>query len=345
MAWLKPQLLKVIEWEDTAHDVMVYRFPMNDRYAIMKGSQLIVREAQCAIFLFEGVIADVFAPGRYKLDTNNTPILTKLANWKYAFENPKQVEVYFIVTKQFKDLKWGTTNPVMMRDPDFGLIRLRGYGVYSFRMDDPCVFMRELFSTNKLYTVNDIEDYLKKIILSRLVDTIAESKIAALDLAAKYSELSEATKTFVQDDFKKIGLKLENLIIENLSLPKEVEEMMDKRTSVGVMSDALGAYSTMETLGAMRDAARNPGGMAGMGVGLGAGMTLGGMAAGAMGAAVSGASGAGKCANCGATLKAGAKFCSECGKPVATEGTKFCPHCGSSMPSGGSFCPNCGKRV
>lgn len=373
MAFFKKQLLKVIEWQDSTKNTMVYRFPMSDRYAIMKGSQLIVREGQVAIFMLEGIAGDVFWPGRYKLESNSLPILTKLKNWKYAFENPYQGEVYFLNTKQFTNQKWGTTNPIMMRDKDFGVIRLRGFGVYSFRVSDPTSFMRELFGTNKLYTVEDIENYLKKIIISRLSDTLAESKIAALDLATKYDELGAAARQFLQDDFAKLGLELSALYIENLSLPPEVEKTLDTKTSMGVLGD-MGQFTQYQAAHAIRDAASNPsGGFAGAGVGLGAGAALGGVFMNSMNNAQQGtqnASGGAKCSSCGATMKAGAKFCPECGAKqgktcpkcgasITRPNAKFCPecgttlvedgkrpckHCGAMMPVDGKFCPECGKK-
>ncbi|MDR3216899.1 MAG: SPFH domain-containing protein [Clostridiaceae bacterium] len=373
MGFIKKQLLKVIEWKDPTNDVMVYRFPTDDRYAVMNGSQLIVRESQCAIFVLEGTAGDVFAPGRYKLESSSLPLLTVIKNWKYAFENPYQGEVYFINTKQFTDRKWGTTNPIMMRDKDFGVIRLRGFGTYSFAVDNPQVFMRELFGTNKLYTVRDIEEYLKKIIVSRLSDVIAESKVAALDLAAKYDEFGKAARIFLQEDLNKIGLQLSALYVENLSLPPEVEKSLDTRTTLGVLGDSMDKFTQYQAASALREAANNPsGGLAGAGVGLGAGFAMGGMMMEAMrgaGAPKAEAPAAAKCVKCGAAIKEGAKFCPECGakqeaaacpacgKPVkagakfcpecgtAISGKKKCPHCGAMMPEYGKFCPDCGKSV
>ncbi|HRU83834.1 MAG TPA: SPFH domain-containing protein [Eubacteriales bacterium] len=338
---LKNQLLKVIEWKDPTDNVMVYRYTVADRYAIMKGSQLIVNESQATVFVFEGVVADVFGPGKYKLDTNNLPILTKLANWKYAFENPYKGDVYFVNTKQFTNLKWGTTNPIMMRDRDFGVIRLRGYGVYSIRVGDPVVFMRELFGTNKLYTVNQIEEYIKKILVSRISDVIAESKVAALDLAAKYDEISAAVQTFLTSDFDKLGLKLISFYIENLSLPAEVEKTMDERTSLGVLSDSMDNYARFQAAQAMRDAAKNPGGMAGAGMGLGAGITLGGVMTEAM-AKQSAKAAAESCGKCGASVKAGAKFCPDCGAKL---GSAVCGKCGAAVKASAKFCPDCGAPI
>ena len=181
--FIKRQLLKVIEWTDETQNTILYRFDVPDRYAIMRGSQLTVRESQVCIFVVEGKIADVFTPGRYKLDTENLPVLTALYSWKYAFETPYTGEVYFVNTKQFTNQKWGTSNPIMMRDKDFGVIRLRGYGIYSYKVEDAVKLMRELSGTNQQFLTENIADQLRKMILSTVTDVIAESGIAALDLA------------------------------------------------------------------------------------------------------------------------------------------------------------------
>ena len=173
--FIKRQLLKVIEWKDESQNTILYRFDVPDRYAIMRGSQLTVRESQVCIFVVEGKIADVFTPGRYKLDTENLPVLTALYSWKYAFETPYTGDVYFVNTKQFINQKWGTSNPIMMRDKDFGMIRLRGYGIYSYKVEDAVKLMRELSGTNQQFKTENIADQLRKMILSTVTDVIAES--------------------------------------------------------------------------------------------------------------------------------------------------------------------------
>lgn len=219
--FIKRQLLKVIEWTDETQNTILYRFDVPDRYAIMRGSQLTVRESQVCIFVVEGKIADVFTPGRYKLDTENLPVLTALYSWKYAFETPYTGEVYFVNTKQFTNQKWGTSNPIMMRDKDFGVIRLRGYGIYSYKVEDAVKLMRELSGTNQQFLTENIADQLRKMILSTVTDVIAESGIAALDLATQYDELSGSTKDRLADKFTEYGFKLIDFYIENLSLPEE----------------------------------------------------------------------------------------------------------------------------
>ena len=187
---LKGQLIDVIEWTDSSADTMVHKYDMNGK-EIMMGAQLTVRESQVAIFVNEGQLADVFQPGRYELSTSNMPIMTALKAWKFGFNSPFKSDVYFINTKQFLDQKWGTSNPVMMRDAEFGMIRLRAFGVYSFRVKDPTTFLKEVFGTAALFTTEGVEGHVKRTLVSGLSDAIAESKIPALDLAANYEELGQ----------------------------------------------------------------------------------------------------------------------------------------------------------
>ena len=207
--------------------------------------------SQVAVFVNEGQIADVFKPGRYELSTQNLPVLTALKSWKYGFNSPFKSEVYFVNTKQFLDLKWGTSNPVMMRDRDFGMIRLRAFGIYSFRVVDPVAFLKEVFGTSAYFTVEGVEGQVKRTIVSSLSDTLAQSGIPALDLAANYGELSRLMLEKLSSAFLNIGLKIESFVIENISLPEEVEQAMDRRTSMGVVGD-LDNYTRFQTAEAIR---------------------------------------------------------------------------------------------
>ena len=222
------QFIEVIEWLDDSGNTLVYRFPVRDQ-EIKNGAQLIVRESQAAVFVHEGQIADQFPPGRYTIDGGNTPILSKLGAWKYGFNSPFKSEVYFVSTKQFQDLKWGTPNPVMMRDPDFGMVRLRAFGIYSIRVTDPQAFIKEIAGTNSRFVTEDVEGQLKRTLVSSFTDALGESKIAALDLASNYDELGTFMRGKMNDDFKGWGLELTKFVIENISLPPEVEAAMDKR--------------------------------------------------------------------------------------------------------------------
>jgi membrane protease subunit (stomatin/prohibitin family) len=344
---IKGQLIDVIEWIDDSRDVMVHRYDMNGK-DIMMGAQLTVRESQVAIFMNEGQIADVYNPGRHELTTANMPIMTALKSWKFGFNSPFKADVFFLNTRQFLDLKWGTANPVMMRDSDFGVIRLRAYGIYSFRVKDPVLFLKEVFGTNSLFTVSDVEGQLKRVIVSSLSDAIAESKIPAFDLAANYDELGSLALKALQPTAQAMGLELTSFIVENISLPEEVEKTIDKRTSMGVLGD-MGRYTQYQAAEAMREAANNPGGgsMAGMGVGMGAGAMMGQMFTQSMHQAsqpvsqqqVQPANAA--CVRCGAAIAPNTKFCPECG---ASQVPPKCVSCGAMLPPGTKFCPECGAK-
>ena len=346
----KKQLLKVIEWEDKSKDTIVYRYPLTDRDEIMNSSTLVVRPGQVAIFVPKGEMADIFAPGTYKLATENIPIITKLLALPTAGESPIKAEIYYVSTKQFASNKWGTQNPIMMRDKDFGNIRLRGFGIYSFKVDDAKLFMKEIFGTNQLYTVNDVTEYLKPLIIEGITDAIAESKVSALDLAANYKEFGQSVVECAQPQFEKIGLKITNCVIENLSLPEEVEKALDERTKLGVLEDKMGTYTQMKAANAMGDAAKNPSGgnLAGLGIGLGAGGAIGNMFANNL--ATSNMPKVEnvekkkykKCVACGTEIELGAKFCPECG---VKQEAKFCSECGQKLDANAKFCPNCGKKV
>ncbi len=276
MDWGKAQFLDILEWLDDSTDTLAWRFPMRGQ-EIQNGGQLVVRESQEAVFVNEGQMADVFKPGTHRLTTQNLPILATLKGWKYGFESPFKSDVYFISTKLYNDLKWGTSNPIMMRDADFGMLRIRAFGIYSLKVVDSATFLRQLVGTNGVYTVPDISEQLRKTIMSRFTDILGEAKIPALDLAAKYDEISDLVRQKLQEEFKTMGLELSKFFVENISLPEEVEAMMDKRTSVGMMAPVMGAYTQMQVADAIPLAAQNPGGVAGMGMGVGLGFGMGNM--------------------------------------------------------------------
>lgn len=268
------QFIEIIEWLDDSRDTLVYRFPVYNQ-EIKMGAQLTVRENQVAIFVNEGQAADVFQPGRYELSTQNLPILTTLRGWKYGFQSPFKAEVYFFNTRLFTDLKWGTSNPVMMRDAEFGMIRMRAFGTYATKITDPKMFFSTIVGTQGLTTTDDILGQLRSNIVSHFSDIVAESKIAALDLASSYRELSELAQKELAPSFSSFGLELSRFNIDNVSLPEEVEAAIDQRTKLGVLGDKMGQYTQMQTADSIKIAAANPGGLAGAGVGLGAGVAMG----------------------------------------------------------------------
>ena len=354
MGFIKRQLLKVIKWDDPSTDVIVYRYPMQDRDEIMNGCQLIVSESQTAMLVSGGQIADVYGPGTHKLTTSNMPIITKLSSWKYGFDSPFKAVVYYVNTKQFINLKWGTASRVPMRDADFGMLRVGGRGTYSFKVKDAPIFMREIFGTIQKYTTNELKEYFKSIIVTGFSNSLGLANIPALDLPGKYRELAETMKESLIPDFEKIGIEVISLYVENISLPEEVENAMDQRTSVGVMGDKMAAFTQYQTAQAIRDAANNEGGgMASAGVGMGAGVIMGQAMVQGLNNNIQSSQPqtvpsentvvAGACGNCGKSLIAGAKFCSHCGTAVPQQ--QFCSHCGAKALTGAKFCSNCGKQL
>ncbi|MBT8131953.1 MAG: SPFH domain-containing protein [Gammaproteobacteria bacterium] len=267
------EFVDVIEWTDTSNDTMVYRF---ERYGneIKYGAMLTVRESQLAILVNEGQIADVYKPGLYKLDTNNMPIMTTIQSWPHGFNSPFKAEVYFFNMRQFTDLKWGTKNPVMLRDKEFGPVRLRSFGTYVAAIDDPVTFLKEVVGTDGRFTTDEITAQLRNHIVSWFATALGESGIPILDLAANYDDLSEYVTNRIAPAFESYGLKLRKLLVENISLPSEVEQALDKRTSMGMIGN-LRDYATFQAAEAMEAAAKNPsdgGAAAGMGMGMGFGM-------------------------------------------------------------------------
>ncbi|MGI9304879.1 MAG: SPFH domain-containing protein [Gammaproteobacteria bacterium] len=269
---LTGEFIDVIEWTDSSSDTMVYRF---ERYGneIKYGAKLTVREGQAAVFVNEGVIADVFEPGMYELETNNLPILSTLQGWVHNFESPFKAEVYFFSTRQFVDLKWGTRNPIMLRDPEFGPVRLRAYGTYVIRIEDPVKFLRQIVGTDGFFTTDEVTDQLRNLAVSRFATILGESQIPLLDLAANYDDLSKFITAWIGPEFMEYGLQLTKLLVENVSLPDAVEEALDRRTSMGIVGN-LRDYAAFQAAEAMRAAAENPGGDASAGVGMGMGFAM-----------------------------------------------------------------------
>lgn len=269
---IKGEFIDIIEWTDPTNDTLIYRFP---RYQneIKYGAKLTVRESQQAVFINEGNVADVFKPGMYELQTQNMPILTTLKGWKYGFNSPFKAEVYFVSTRQFTNQKWGTKNPIMLRDAEFGPIRLRAFGSFAMRIKDGGLFIKEIAGTDGQFTTDEINEQLRNIIMTRFTDAVAESKIPILDLASNYDELSKFIDVKLKPEFEEIGVELTKFLIENISLPPEVEAALDKRSSMGIIGN-LGAFTQFQAANSMEKAAENPGGMAGAGVGMGMGFAM-----------------------------------------------------------------------
>ncbi|MBN1567762.1 MAG: SPFH domain-containing protein [Acidobacteria bacterium] len=269
---VRGEFIDIVQWIDDTNDTMVYRF---ERYnnQIKYGAQLTVREGQTAVFVNEGRIADVFQPGMVTLETKNLPVLSTLQGWKYGLNSPFMAEVYFCSMRQFTDLKWGTMNPIMMRDAEFGPVRLRAFGTYVVQVSDPPVLIRQIVGTDGHFTVEEIVNQLRNLIVSRFAEISSQSKIPVLDMAANYGELGDFLTKRIAPEFQSYGLQLTKLLVENISLPPAVEEALDKRTSMGVVGN-LAAYTQFNIANSIPDAAKNPGGLAAAGAGIGMGMAM-----------------------------------------------------------------------
>jgi len=273
------EFIDIIEWLDDTQDTIVWRFP---RYQneIKNGAQLTVRETQIAILVDQGHFADVFQPGRYELTTNNMPILSTLRGWKYGFNSPFKVDVYFVNTKQFLNFKWGTQNPIITRDPEFGAIRMRAFGTYCFKVSsDPTTFIKTVAGTDGNFTTDGIKEQLRNFIITKFTDHIAESKIPVLDMASNLNEFSKALQNVLAADFQELGIDLTTFLVENISLPEEVEKVLDKRTSMGIIGD-MGKYMQFQFADALKAGAENTAGgshfPAGDAMGMGIGLAMAG---------------------------------------------------------------------
>ena len=267
--FIKNEFVEVIDWVDDTTDTVIYKFPDKGN-KIMNGAQLTVRESQVAVLMNEGEFGDEYIPGRHELNTQNMPITTTLKSWKYLFNSPFKVDVFFVSTKQFTNLKWGTTNPIIMRDPEFKQVRLRSFGTYTMRVKDPKKFIKEFAGTNPWVQVEIISEQLRNTIASKLAEGLAEAGVSVLDLAANFTEIGDKLKPIFQVEFDTWGIELGKFYIENVSLPEEVEKMLDKSTELNMMSDKLNQFNQMQSGIALEKMADNPGaaGTAGIGAGV-----------------------------------------------------------------------------
>ncbi len=284
MSFLRKQFIDVIEWDKQSDDVLMWRYPMQDN-EIQNGAQLTVRDGQYAVFVNEGQVADVFGAGLYTLSTQTLPLLTNLKNWDKLFASPFKSDVLFFSTRLQLGRKWGTPQPITLRDSDFGMVRLRAFGMYSYQLADPALMYKELTGANPSYSTEQLEPQLRNLIISNISSAIAASKIPFLDLAANQGVMGDQIKQTMIPLFARYGLKLDQFVVENISLPEELQKAIDKRISMGMMGD-LNQYMKYQTAEAIPLAAKNEGGLAGIGAGLAAGMNMGNMMSGAMAGAV-----------------------------------------------------------
>lgn len=316
-SFLEQQFIDVINWTEPDTGVLAYRFPMSNM-EIQSGAQLTVRESQMAAFVNEGRIADVFGPGLYTLTTRTLPLLTDLKNWDKEFQSPFKSDVFFFSTRLQMNQKWGTATPITIREKEFGAVRVRAYGIYSYRIADPRAFLTNVSATQEVYHVEDLEGQLCNTIVAKMTEVIAPIEVPFLDMAANQGELARQVSGQVKPAFAALGLNLETFVIENLSLPEELQKFLDQRISMNIVGD-MGRYTQFSAAQSIPIAAANPGGGgAGAGVGLGAGIAM------------------------GQTLMNAVKTPTPAAAPPAAE-TKFCLECGRSIPRPAKFCPECGK--
>ena len=338
--FIAKQWIDVIQWTEPEDGILAYRYPMQDM-EIQNGGKLTVRESQMAAFVNEGRVADIFGPGLYTLTTQTLPILTYLMNWDKKFQSPFKSDVYFFSTRIQTNQRWGTATPITIRDKEFGAVRVRGYGIYSWHIADPKVFHSKISGTRELYKVPDIEGQLRNTIIGRMTDTFAESTVPFLDMAANQVELGNKIGEGLKPMFADLGLALDSFVVENLSLPDELQKMLDTRIGMNMLGD-MGKYTQFQVANSMPIAAANEGGIAGIGAGLGAGFTMAQTMANALkpgeapppappapAAPLAPAPGGGL-APAPASPAAETKFCINCGKPMPRS-AKFCPECGNAQ--------------
>jgi membrane protease subunit (stomatin/prohibitin family) len=271
--FLKKQFIDVIHWTESSDGILAYRYPMQE-FEIQYGAQLTVRESQMAVFVDEGKVADVFSPGRHTLTTQTLPLLTNLQNWDKMFQSPFKSDVYFFSTRLQINQKWGTANPITIRDKEFGAVRMRAFGIYSYKIVDPRAFYTQISGTRELYTVTELEGQLRNTIVASITDLFAESAIPFLDMAANQDELGNKIKGKMEPEFKRIGLALDTLQVQNVSLPDELQKILDQRIGMGLVGD-MSRFTQYQTAQSIPIAAANEGGGAGVGAGLGAGLAIG----------------------------------------------------------------------
>jgi membrane protease subunit (stomatin/prohibitin family) len=314
--FLGKQFIDVIQWNEPEDGILAYRYPMLDM-EIQNGGQLTVRESQMAAFVNEGKIADIFGPGLYTLTTRNLPLLTDLMNWDKAFESPFKSDVYFFATRLQIDQKWGTATPITIRDKEFGAVSLRGYGIYSYRIADPRTFFTQISGTRDKYFVYDLEGQLRETIIARMTDIFANSDVSFLDMTANQAALGGKILEQMKPAFTALGLELNQFTVENISLPDELQKVLNQRIGMNMVGD-LSRYTQYAAAESMPIAAANSGGAAGMGMGLGAGAAV------------------------GQAMMASLKPATDSAAPAA-QASRFCTQCGKPIPAGAKFCQECGK--
>ena len=331
--FLAKQFIGVIEWNEQADGILAYRYPMRD-LEIENGGRLTVSESQMAAFVNEGKIADIFGPGLHTLNTRNLPLLTDLMNWDKAFESPFKSEVYFFSTRLQIDQKWGTATPITVRDKEFGAVRLRCYGIYSYRIADPRAFFNQISGTRDKYFAADLEGQLRDTIVARMTGIFANSDLSFLDMAANQAALGEKIVEQMKPAFAALGLALDQFVVENISLPDELQKVFDQRIGMNMVGD-LGRYTLYAAAESLDLSAANSSGAAGMGMGLGAGAAVAQVLQSSLRSVTPAAPPAAAPVLIGVQTGAAS--------PAAAQASKFCIECGHALPQSAKFCAECGK--
>ncbi len=328
--FLSKQFIDVIDWVEPEDGILAYRYPMQDR-EIQNGGKLTVRDSQMAIFVNEGKAADAFGPGLYTLNTQTLPILTYLQNWDKAFQSPFKSDVYYFSTRIQTNQHWGTPNPITIRDREFGAVRVRGFGIYTYHISDPKTFYTKVSGTRDVYRVEDLDGQLQNTIVARITDTFAGSNLPFLDMAANQAELADKIAEQLKKGFADFGLALDSFVVENLSLPDELQQILDQRIGMNMVGD-MARYTQYQVAQSIPIAAGNEGGgAAGVGAGLGAGVAMGQAMMDSLKKATPAAGETGVAPAGGAVASAETKFCLNCGKAIPKV-SKFCPECGHGQP-------------
>lgn len=351
-------ILDLIEYVDERPDEIVHRIPEYGSGEFRLGSQCVVRESQRAAFVRDGKALDILPPGRHTLSTANIPLLTGIIGLPFGSRSPFRAEVYYVMMREFTDLKWGTPQPVVFRDSEFGMIRIRAFGTYSMRVKDPQLFVNQIVGTQSSYTTTNIEEFLRSIIINEFNDMMGETLTTLLDVQAKTIDLARAALHSLSDDFERLGLELRSFQVGAITPPEDVQKAIDQRSSMGAIGNmqAYTQYQTAQAIGGIGQGGEGSGqgGNLAEGAGLGAGIGLGAAMADALRQSMAGGAAAAQptqppvagqrfCPNCGQPVPAGAKFCPNCGFNLAA--TTACPKCGTENPPGAKFCQNCGTQL
>lgn len=358
LGFFKKQFLDIIEWLDESQNTLVYRFPMADQ-EIQNGAKLTVRQGQVAIFVDKGQVADVFGPGMYTLETANLPLLSNLQSWAYGFKSPFKSDVYFVNMKEFLDNKWGTTQPIWIPDSQFGQVQVRAHGHYTFKIDNPVIFLNQIVGTKGNYRLEDITSQLRGFVVSQFSDLIGSLHLTVAQIASNYNEIGEALKETLGKPFGDLGLSITQFTIGNIGLPEEIEKQLTNLTGMNILGsvpdDKISKIQILKQLEIMEKSTGQSGinSMMQSGMGLGMGMQMAGAFAQGLDQISSNAS---KdvhyektigCKSCGCVMKKGSKFCPECGVKVEEVSTKskFCPQCGTPIEAHMKFCVECGTKL